>query len=257
MQEAATSSGDAPRRAARLEEFRFIFVVTYARSGSTLMQSLLNSVPGVQIRGENDNLLYHLFRVFQATEAIRRSADAFVTHESDRPWYGAREARTRIFEGNLLNNFLRNILVPSAGVRVVGFKEIRSNRKYIPDDLFAPYRDFLLSQFPGARIVFNSRRADDVAVSAWLAKKDREQTVALVRSADARFASYAARRPDRAIHMQYEDYTADHTRIHRMMRFLELEFAPEAIEAVFAKPLEHGQKRATARRRIATPRKPA
>ena len=29
----------------------YVFVVTYARSGSTLLQALLNACPGVQIRG--------------------------------------------------------------------------------------------------------------------------------------------------------------------------------------------------------------
>jgi len=32
---------------------RYVFVVTYGRSGSTLMQGLLNALPGVLVRGES------------------------------------------------------------------------------------------------------------------------------------------------------------------------------------------------------------
>lgn len=226
-----------------LKDLRFVFVVTYARSGSTLMQSLLNSVPGVQIRGENDNALYHLYRALDAVQSTRRSARKFISTEVDRPWYGAGEVRPNIFEKNLLNNFLQNVLVPSPGVRVTGFKEIRHNREFIPAGQFAPYMSFLLDSFPGSRIVFNSRRAADVASSAWLAKQDRDETLALIKSADTRFSSYSAKHTDRTIHMRYDDYVADHTLIYRMMEFLELEYAPEAIEAVFAKRLEHGHKK--------------
>lgn len=42
----------------------FVFLVTYGRAGSTLTQKYLNSLPDVCVRGENGNLLYHLFRAF-------------------------------------------------------------------------------------------------------------------------------------------------------------------------------------------------
>lgn len=46
-----------------------VFIVTYGRSGSTLTQSLLNTLPGYQIRGENGNLAWFLAR---AVDVVRR-----------------------------------------------------------------------------------------------------------------------------------------------------------------------------------------
>ena len=36
-------------------------MVTYGRSGSTLLMGLLNTLPGYLIRGENRDALHHLF----------------------------------------------------------------------------------------------------------------------------------------------------------------------------------------------------
>lgn len=47
--------------------FRFgsILVITYGRSGSTLLQGILNSIDGILIRGENHNFLLRSLLVLQ------------------------------------------------------------------------------------------------------------------------------------------------------------------------------------------------
>ena len=42
-----------------------VFVVTYGRSGSTVLQNMLNALPGHILRGENANLLAPLVRAWQ------------------------------------------------------------------------------------------------------------------------------------------------------------------------------------------------
>ena len=42
-----------------------LFVVTYGRAGSTLLQNMLNALPGVTLRGENNNLLAPLVAGWQ------------------------------------------------------------------------------------------------------------------------------------------------------------------------------------------------
>lgn len=46
--------------------FNHILIITYGRSGSTLLMSLLNTVDGVLIAGENYNVCLHLFRAYKA-----------------------------------------------------------------------------------------------------------------------------------------------------------------------------------------------
>jgi hypothetical protein len=49
----------------------WLVVVTYGRSGSTLVQGLLNAMPGVLVRGEHQFALLTLFRVHQQLVAVR------------------------------------------------------------------------------------------------------------------------------------------------------------------------------------------
>lgn len=222
------------------DDLRFVFVVTYARSGSTLLQSLLNTCPGVQVRGENTNTLFHLFKAVRAVEATRIFGRHPQTKAPDEPWFGSFAVRPKLFETAMITNFVRNVLAPDPGTQVTGFKEIRYNRTYIRKPDFAPYMDFLLTVFPHAKVVFNTRRATDVANSAFLADEKPENVVAWVTDADDNFASYDAG-SDRTILMRYEDYTKDHTLVHNMLDFLDLDWNPDMVERVFAKPLTHAK----------------
>ena len=221
-------------------DLAFVFVVTYARSGSTLLQSLLNACPGVQIRGENNNALFHLYRAITAIEAARKEHGGPLSGPPDTPWHGAGLIKPKMFEGRLLQGFVRRVLAPDPATQVTGFKEIRYGPFFVPGDHFAPYMDFLLSRFPRSKIVFNSRRAEDVAKSSFVARQSPERVITWVKESDARFASYAEG-SDRAVHLRYEDWVADHRLIHGMLEFLGLEWSPEAVERVFAKPLTHAK----------------
>ena len=48
--------------------FDYLFTLTYARSGSTLLQNILNSVPGVLFRGENAGALNGLYSSWAGVE---------------------------------------------------------------------------------------------------------------------------------------------------------------------------------------------
>lgn len=221
-------------------EMRYVFIVTYARSGSTLLQSLMNSCPGVQMRGENNNTLFHLFKAIQSVEGTRVFGRHPQTKAPDEPWFGSFNVRPRLFETAAINNFVRHVLTPDPGTQVSGFKEIRYNRAFIQQADFAPYMDFLLGKFPGAKIVFNTRSAADVAKSSFLARERPEQVFSWVAEADANFTSYHAG-SDRTILMRYEEYTSDHTKVHGLLDFLGLTWDAGMVERVFAKPLAHAK----------------
>ena len=223
------------------KDYRFVFIITYARSGSTLLQSLLNSAPGVQIRGENSNALYHLYQACQSVTETASRGRFGQQAEPDMPWYGAGATRPLIFKNQCLEMFLRNVLAPDAETTVTGFKEIRHVPFYMKDAEFQSYMDFLIDEFPGARIVFNSRNAEAVSKSAWLAESDPKQIISDVMRCDQRFRQFTER-SELAMHMRYEDYVADHGLIHELFHFLDLEFDPAVVERVFSKPLHHAKK---------------
>ena len=45
---------------------QYLFVITYGRSGSTVLLNLLNAIEGYTIRGENCGIVSHLARTVSA-----------------------------------------------------------------------------------------------------------------------------------------------------------------------------------------------
>lgn len=228
-------------RDAAAEGPRFVFVVTYARSGSTLLQAILNACPGVAIRGENHNALYHLFRSIRALEETRNLHGLHPqSGQPDNPWAGANAVQLEAYETRVVQSFVNRVLTPAEGTRVTGFKEIRYNRSFIAEPDFAPYMTFLLSRFRDARIVFNMRRDTDVAKSSFVAGQNPAEVRAWVANADARFTRFAAT-TDRAMLMRYEDWVKDQGLVHAMLDFLGLDWTEEAVRQVMARPLTHAR----------------
>ena len=60
----------------------YLFIFSAGRSGSTALQSLLNSDPKVLIRGENNNFFYETFRANRALQKGNTSDDR------SHPWLG-------------------------------------------------------------------------------------------------------------------------------------------------------------------------
>ncbi|WP_287013550.1 sulfotransferase [Actibacterium sp.] len=222
-------------------DFEYIFIITYARSGSTLLQSLINSADGVQIRGENNNALFHLFLSCAGLRETSSRGRWGQQSQPDEPWYGAGEVDPEAFAQKVLNSFVEDVLKPAEGKRTIGFKEIRHTPYFMGSDQFSNYMSFLETTFPNARIVFNSRTAQDVANSAWLKQEDPKKIIGWVNECDRRFANYAET-SDRAILMRYDDYVKEHDRLEELFSFLGLPFDRDKVEEIFDKPLTHAKK---------------
>src|SRR6478752_7517904 len=103
----------------------YIFVMTYGRSGSTLLMGLLNTIPGYLIRGENDDALRFLHD-FHTTclersqhwpvDRVRRKTDAF---------YGIGDFPPALSIAGARRLAIDTLLRPKPDTRVTGFKEIR------------------------------------------------------------------------------------------------------------------------------------
>ncbi|RMH46680.1 MAG: sulfotransferase [Alphaproteobacteria bacterium] len=221
-----------------LSGYRFVFLLTYGRSGSTVLNRVLNAIPGYLIRGENENALFHLFRYLQA---LRRARHDYLRRDAgpEHPWFGANGIRVRRIMAESLNGFLRHVLRPEPDSRVLGFKEIRHTRLAMSGPEFRAYAEFLLEAFPGARLVFNTRRWQDVARSGWWTQMPPERVREVLDDADARFAAMRDAHPDRCILMRYEDYAADPAALRPLFDFLGEPFDAAAIGALMAERLNH------------------
>lgn len=148
---------------------RYLFVVTYGRSCSTLLIGILNSIKGYHITGENNDAYKHLMSFYKemliAKNNYYNCIDNFNLLESTNPWYNTFDI-TDVKEA--LKNLTVNILDPHDEYDVVGFKEIRYNGHIKTNDL-SEYLNFLHTVYDPF-FIFLTRDLNKVSISKWHAR---------------------------------------------------------------------------------------
>lgn len=161
-------------------KFRSLLVVTYGRSGSTLLQGVLNAIPGCVIRGENHNFCHGLYLTWQAlsrTERHCQEQGLQATQRVEDPWYGAHLLSADRFLGVARNFVEQQLMGDDLAERpaCLGFKEIRyldiELSKPVPQEDYAQrlqgYLRFLGKIMPQLGIIFLTRSHDQVSRSGW------------------------------------------------------------------------------------------
>jgi glycosyltransferase involved in cell wall biosynthesis len=215
----------------------YVFIVTYGRSGSTLVQTVLQAVPGYFVRGENENTLFTIFETWRRARSIRQRFDTRRQVPQHGPWYGADEVDADALAARMVEAFITEVIRPPENARVVGFKEIRYG-DLSRDDL-ADYLEFMRHFFPRARFVFNMRNWRDVAKSSWWQDMREGFVEDMVTRCDSAFRAFAAQHPDISHLMQYEDYASDAAPFQQLLSFLGETMDAERLTSLLSQKLEH------------------
>ncbi len=230
----------------------YVFVVTYGRSGSTLTQSLLNSIPGYCIRGENGNIPYFLARA----ASITNSWDNYVWRRADKikpaseqkpflkgiigtpsdPWYGAENVNPTHFCKSLMDVFAKDILRIPEGTKVAGFKEIRLHEDA---KFFNKYLEILRDYFPKARFVFQTRNPDDVSKSSWWGARNKTEVLAMIKDTEKMFQDFSNSNPNLCFTIKYERYAEGIKYISEIFEFLGESMDEAAISLILNRKLKH------------------
>jgi hypothetical protein len=205
----------------------YLFIVTYGRSGSTLVQGLLDSIPGYLIRGENRGALYHLYE-FHA-QLLRAQADFSMRRDLDSTdaWYGIDGYDQAQAMSQLRRLVLDTVLRPEPDTRVVGFKEIRWWQKD-----WRGYLTFLQELFPDARFVINTRDHEAVSKSLWWGKRPKENVLRLLDRYEKRLNRIEDFLGPAAYRIHYDDYVADPGTLNGLFEWLGEPFDRETVDSV-------------------------
>lgn len=219
-----------------------VFVITYGRSGSTLLQNMINALPGYALRGENANLLASLvrtwqeFRLFYPEQLERMKIAGPLPSGPHQPWYGYEAIDSDRLGRDLAEVFLRDVLRPEPQTRVIGFKEIRWHEDA---ELFAPMLEFLQLYMPQARFIFNTRAHNEVCRSGWWKTMDPAVVTAQLEQAELLYADWQAAHPETCLSMHYNDYATDPEAWRALFEFLGEPFDTELVQATLARKLMH------------------
>jgi len=221
--------------------FESVLIVTYGRSGSTLLQGILNNIDGVLVRGENNNFIYGLY------EAYKKLIDTHnhkKTSQANHPWYGAGEINLELFL-DYCQEMVRNILLADKkhdkNILCYGFKEIRYFEVYQQQKDIADYLDFLAKIFPKPAFIFNVRNLDDVLKSGWWASTDRAESRTEIMNLETAFHNYQKTHPENTFIISYEEVVSESNNFQLLFNFLGAEY-PENIDKILLTPHSYGQK---------------
>ena len=211
----------------RSADLGYLFVVTYGRSGSTLLLGLLNSIPGYLLRGENLDAVHHLWRFHSTVATKAANGHHRARRKPTHPFFGISDFPVETSIAGIRRLVVDTLLRPEPGTRVTGFKEIR----WAQPDL-EEYVAWLREVFPGARFVVNTRDNAAVLQSKWWAKGgDKTEVLAEI---EERLLALAADLGDAAYHVHYDDYVADPTVLRGLFEWLGEPFDEERVRATLA-----------------------
>lgn len=214
----------------RRSRFAFLFIVTYGRSGSTLLQGILNAIPGYRIYGENHNALFHIFRAYNHLRIAKLEFGRKPTDPTN-AWYGIDGIPLKLFGRRCANVFFQTCLRPQEGTRCIGFKEIRYTREEIDDEEFPQYLKYIAEYFPRTGFIFNVRDAKMAANSGFWQKQERDSVVSVLEDSRRRFTEYATDRKNCFL-FDYDRLMADRSHARDLFVFLDEPYESESLEAV-------------------------
>ena len=211
----------------------YVFVLTYGRSGSTLVQGLLNSIPGYLIRGENRQILRHLWTFYkeglaerqtQRRKQRKRGAEPG-SSDATSPLFGMDNFGYRAALNHARKTAVRTLFRPEDDTEVTGFKEIQWGEEDTPE-----YVEWLREVFPGAKFVINTRDLGSVAQSAWWAEEP--DAAADLQRREELLLKLRDHLGDAAYHIKYDEFTEDPTVLKGLFEWLGAPWDEDAVRDV-------------------------
>jgi hypothetical protein len=152
-------------------KFESLLIITYGRSGSTLLTGILNSIDRCLIRGENNNFIEGFYDAYTKIESARQVR---IGDRTTQAWYGIQDVDTEFFLESTKNTIKKLLFGRElySDFDTYGFKEIRYFE--MDNNKLSGYLNFLKKVFPKPCFVFNRRNHDEVCKSSWFADRNDE-----------------------------------------------------------------------------------
>ena len=206
----------------------YILIITHGRTGSTLLQGILNSVEGCHIKGENFNFIYDLFQSHQSLSKALAFKNQGDTLSSAHPWFGVADYNMENYRQQIAS-VIKNTLMPSKqsnkNIKYLGFKEIRYFDLFESDpsgEILSKYLDFLTAVLHPCKLILLQRNLDNVLSSGWWANTDKELMRGKLSAFNDFLCSYSQKNKKTTFCIQYEDLINQGKRLYQLFSFLDI-----------------------------------
>ena len=211
--------------------FENLIIVTYGRTGSTLLQGILNTIDGMVLLGENDHSFYPLF---EYEKKIRKLSGLKDTETPSSPFFGA--GRLNVDQARKsVKDTIQSFFAPfreDENAKCFGFKEVKfaQNSKELVE-----YLSFLNEVFPSPAFVFLWRNHDDVLKSGWWKNEDIVQASDVLEKVEEQARIFAAENQN-CFELFFEDITSNSPTLHALFDFLGASYVQATVDRVLQIP---------------------
>lgn len=210
-----------------MAKFNWLFIITYGRSGSTLLQGILNSINGYDIRGENNFILLLLFRSAMLLKSAQKKIGRQEKSSKD-PWYGIENVNVNGFSEEIVSAFIKNTLKPTRHTRVAGFKEIRY--QLLQEHEIEDFISFMVTYFDNPCFIFNERNIEDTSISSFWNTVDNPKKI--INKALENMKQMYSLLQDRSYWVNYDEYTKNPAQLEGLFAFLDEPFDLDQIQKI-------------------------
>jgi hypothetical protein len=209
-------------------ETEFILICATGRSGSTTLQRIINTIPNVNIKGENNNAILHLLEFYKSIKfnLINNNSYSTFLNQNTKPcWYNDFNKEEIV---NQITSLILSFLNKNNTYKIVGFKEIRYNDKNI--HLLNEFKEL----FPKTKFIFHIRNPEKQCKSNWWGKDIEKSKKELYEINEAFYKFYQQSDFKNDIHLSCFKYLFDFNKLREIFKFLNKEeyFNRELIENI-------------------------
>ncbi len=198
-----------PKRGLVRPRHDYVFVVTYGRSGSTLLQGMLNTLPRTLVRGENGLFVRQLFQAARTAEEFREKYHGPRSRRTSSAFYGVNHLTAQRFARSANRLVTSTLLGPESASAYdrIGFKEV-SWHQVEPEET-EPFFAWFDAVFPGAKYVLNTREPEHVVGSGFWQRQGNDAAMAAIARVQEIQSHLRESRPERVHDTRYEVVTGE------------------------------------------------
>lgn len=224
--------------------FRSLVIISYGRTGSTLLQGILNVIDGVRVLGENEGAFLGLYQFHSKIESLRRFKHSHSLPSS--PFFGSSKIDKKALDQKL-KDVITAYFEPFAredGVHCIGFKDVQISR--CADEIVC-YLEFLETMLPLPAFIFLWRQHDAVLRSGFWKLQDRNRAKKTLEKMESEAAKFAQGRRN-CFTVDYTDLNPDAPNLRDLVSFLGGTFDRSRISRVIDIPHSYDPEQSHIRR---------